>query len=82
MCDHDETYIIYAPTEPLHDVFVKAGVDSGDYRAITINKGKGVWSFAVLKNDGGDKVFAKPDFFFSTRDEAVEWLEPQVPFVD
>lgn len=82
MCDHDDTYTLYSPTEPLYDVFYKAGVDSGDYRAITIKKGRGVWSFAILKNDGSDEVFAKPDFFFSTRAEAVEWLEPQVPYVD
>lgn len=82
MSEHDGPYILHAPTEPLHDVFVRAGVDSGDYRAVILKKGKGLWSFSILRNDGSEDVFARSDFFFLSRAKAVEWLEPQVPYID
>ncbi len=77
-------YVFESPHDALYDAFRSAGADSADFHGIIIENylGLGGFGFEIRSNSGATENFAVSEFEFDTKNEALAYLEDQVPYVE
>ena len=77
-------YIIESQYDNLHDIFIDASEDSGNFHAVIVPNflGQGGYGFILRRNEIEAEDFAISEFEFDTEKEAHNYLVSQVPYVE